>query len=240
MPHTRNVVRDALLDLVASLGSSMILIVVIVAGALIAGAWTTEALDSDLLSFTGITLMLLSVQIPLFFFAWRRLRRNREKGRPALPLLEGPVATGIGMGMAAGFGLSLVSVVYSLLVRLMLGENVVPQQLEFLERLLKSPAAMTVLTFIIAGIAPVCEELFFRGAIFNAARSAGLTKAGAGTSAALFAVVHFSPVLAPFYAFFALVMCWLMVRARTLAAPIAAHATMNGIACLAMILGVDA
>jgi len=67
-------------------------------------------------------------------------------------------------------------------------------------------------------------------------RAIGQARAGAAVSAVLFAIVHFSVILAPFYATFALVMCWLLVRTGTLAAPIAAHMTMNGMACVALLL----
>jgi membrane protease YdiL (CAAX protease family) len=84
-------------------------------------------------------------------------------------------------------------------------------------------------------LAPICEELFFRGAIFGSGWAAGQTSAGAWISAVLFAIVHLSPILAPFYVFFALVMCWLLRKTRTLLAPMTAHFTMNAIACMAIV-----
>jgi membrane protease YdiL (CAAX protease family) len=54
-----------------------------------------------------------------------------------------------------------------------------------------------------------------------------------------FATVHGSPKLAPFYATFAVAMCWLYARTETLAAPIAAHMTMNSIACTALLFSGD-
>jgi membrane protease YdiL (CAAX protease family) len=81
----------------------------------------------------------------------------------------------------------------------------------------------------------VGEELFFRGVIFGSAHAVGLSKMGVALSASLFALVHVSLLLAPFYATFAVVTCWLYARTKTLAAPIAAHMTLNGIACLALL-----
>jgi membrane protease YdiL (CAAX protease family) len=231
----RNLVRDAILDLLAALITMTVLVFVIIAVAVIGGFWELANLEPSLLSITGLVLMLGSVQAPLLFFGWRRLRRNRQKGRAAVPLFEGDAPRGILRGMAAGLLLSATSALYSALIQRTLGTDAVPQQLEFLKQLLNDRAALAVLALIIAGLAPVCEELFFRAAIFGSARAAGHTVPGAAISAILFATVHFSVVLAPFYMFFALVMCWLLVRSRTLAAPIAAHMTMNGLACLAIV-----
>jgi uncharacterized protein len=75
--------------------------------------------------------------------------------------------------------------------------------------------------------------------MFGSAHAAGLSIVGVGISAVLFATVHLLPLLAPFYAFFGVVMCWLYVRTGTLAAPIAAHMAMNGLACAALLLQGD-
>jgi membrane protease YdiL (CAAX protease family) len=104
-----------------------------------------------------------------------------------------------------------------------------------LQRVLDNKPAVTLLVLLIAGMAPVCEELFFRGVIFGSARAAGLNNVGVALSAVLFASVHVSLLLAPFYLIFAVVMCWLYARTGTLAAPIAAHATLNSVACAALI-----
>ncbi len=235
-PSVRELVRDAVLDLVASLGTTLLLVMGIAAAAVIAGFWAANRIQQAMTSLPGIVVMLLATQLPLLFFAVRRLRRNRARGWPRMALLQGNPVRGALWGSGAGVLLTVISGFYSFAIQQALGEDAVPAQLDFLKQLLSDPVAVTVLTLVIAGVAPVVEELFFRGAIFSSAHAAGHTTAGAVTSALLFATVHFSPILIPFYATFALVMCWLLARTRTLAAPIAAHMTLNGVACLSLIL----
>lgn len=204
--------------------------------AVIAGWWRFNALDQDMRSAPGLALFLLAVQAPLFWFGWRRLKRHRRQGRAPLALFDGDPFRAARWGIGAGALLSVISGVYSLALQSLLGEDALPQQLEFFQQMRGDRTGLAILTLIIAGVAPVCEEFFFRGVIFGSARAIAQAKAGAAVSAILFAIVHFSLVLAPFYAAFALVMCWLLVRTGSLAAPIAAHMTMNGMACLALLL----
>jgi membrane protease YdiL (CAAX protease family) len=231
--------RDALFDLIAALctGFGVILVGALAAALLL---MLTGGDPRDVMELAtspwGIAAMLLATQLPLLYFALRRRRRNREKQRPLADLFAGGALNTVPIGICAGFGLTLLSAVYSATVQRVFGENSVQNQVEFLQQILDNKLAVALLVFIIAGLAPVCEELFFRGVIFGSARAAGLRNVGVLVSALLFATVHLSPLLFPFYATFGVVMCWLYARTGTLAAPIAAHMTMNGVACAVLLL----
>jgi membrane protease YdiL (CAAX protease family) len=82
---------------------------------------------------------------------------------------------------------------------------------------------------MIVGLAPIAEELFFRGIVFNAwLREAGLVWAYVG-SAALFAAIHLSLAsLLPIF-LLGLALAWVYRRTGSLLAPIVMHATVNGI-----------
>ena len=233
----KNIVRDATFDLIASLLLGLCAIILVAA---ILGLWLfingrrPGELSEMFASPWGIAALLLATQLPLLYFALRRRRRNREKGRALPELFGGAGGNAIPIGVLAGLGMTILSGVYTTILQRLLGEGAVQNQVEFLEKILGNTPAVTVLVILIAGVAPMCEELFFRGVIFGSARAAGLDKAGIAISAALFAAVHLSLLLAPFYATFAIVMCWLYARTGTLAAPMAAHATLNGIACAAL------
>lgn len=85
-------------------------------------------------------------------------------------------------------------------------------------------------------IAPIAEELFFRGVAFNAwVREYGL-RAGVVLSALLFGVIHGS--LAAFVPIFVLGLALAIIYRRTgnLASNIALHATFNGISVLLALL----
>ena len=84
--------------------------------------------------------------------------------------------------------------------------------------------------FGVVFVAPIAEEIFFRGVAFNAwLREGGRRYAYIG-SAALFAVIHVSLVsLVPIF-MLGLALAWVYERSgHTLLAPMAMHATVNGI-----------
>jgi hypothetical protein len=89
---------------------------------------------------------------------------------------------------------------------------------------------------VVAVIAPVCEEILFRGAIFGFAHANGKTWMGAAVASLLFAAVHLNFRMTPYYLIFSAVNCWLLGRTKTLAGPIAAHITVNSATCLAILL----
>ena len=235
----KTLVRDALLDLFAALstGVGLILLGAIVIGtALAVSGRNPSELGNLVVSPWGIAGLLLVTQLPLLYFGLRRRRRNRAKQRTLLALFDGDTGSAIRKGVSAGFAMTVLSMLYTSALQRVLGPNAVEGQLDFLSNVLSNKPAVVLLVFIIAVLAPVCEEIFFRGVIFGSARAAGFSKVGAALSSVLFAIVHVSPVLAPFYATFAVVMCWLYTRTGTLAGPIAAHMTLNGVACVALLL----
>lgn len=91
----------------------------------------------------------------------------------------------------------------------------------------------------VAFVAPIVEELFFRGYVFNAY----LTEKGAGAaylgSSLIFGVVHGLPSL--FVAIFGmgLVLAFLYRRTGTIIAPIVAHVVNNGVALVALLAGLQ-
>ena len=86
-----------------------------------------------------------------------------------------------------------------------------------------------LVTVAIVVFAPIAEELFFRGIVFNAwLREAGRIWAYVG-SAALFAAIHLSlESLLPIF-LLGLALAWVYQRTGNLLAPITMHATVNGI-----------
>lgn len=235
--------RDAVLDLMGSLCLSMaILLVSAIVVALVKG---TDALSEMATSAWGIASILAATEIPLLWFGLRRRRKNREKLRPVMPWFRpngfsrdgfGANAGGaIVRGVAGGFAIVVLSGLYSLAIQSLFGKDSIDNRLEFLEKILDDRVGSALLVLLIAGLAPVCEEILFRGAMFGPARAAGLNLVGVLISASLFSLVHFSLLLAPYYALVALLLCWLYARTETLIAPIVAHMTLNGIACAAVL-----
>jgi len=100
-----------------------------------------------------------------------------------------------------------------------------------------NPVAVSALVFSIALLAPFCEEFFFRGAMFSSVRSTSSARSAAVVSSVLFAVAHLNFAMFTYYLVFGLTMCWLLSKTQTIAAPIAAHITVNATATIAMLMG---
>jgi membrane protease YdiL (CAAX protease family) len=230
--HPWDILRDATLDLLTVIGTGAIVVLLVGIALMALHRDPGKVLSSG----WGVAVLFLGTQLPLLYRAVRRRRRNREKHRPELPLFQSTSLRWITRGITAGAGLAIFSGIYTGIVSRVLGPDSVENQIDFLREILDDRAAVALLVLIIAGLAPVCEEMFFRGTIFAAARAAGLERAGIAISAVLFAAMHLVPLLFPFYVLFGVVMCWLYKRSGTLAAPIAAHMTMNALACLSLLV----
>ena len=146
----------------------------------------------------------------------------------AMPLLGSErlraLRVGVGWGILAWIGASAATYAMVLLLeRLGLEPDVQPAEVAigFLE-----PWLVVVAVVIVA---PIAEEVFFRGIAFNAwLQERGRRFAYIG-SAALFAAIHVSLVsLLPIF-LLGLALGWVYRRTRSLVAPIAMHATVNGI-----------
>src|SRR5690606_33705472 len=86
---------------------------------------------------------------------------------------------------------------------------------------------IAVLAIVVA--APIAEEIFFRGVVFNAwLREGGVRVAFIG-SALLFAVIHLSVVAVLPIFLLGLALAWVYRRTGNILAPIGMHATVNGL-----------
>jgi membrane protease YdiL (CAAX protease family) len=97
----------------------------------------------------------------------------------------------------------------------------------------ESTAAMLAVAFLVAVVAPVAEEFFFRGYFFTALRNwRGLWPAAIGTGI-VFGAIHGSSADPAFLlplAFFGFVLCLIYARTRSLYPCIALHCANNSIA----------
>jgi len=85
-------------------------------------------------------------------------------------------------------------------------------------------------------VAPVTEELLFRGAIFGSLRAKLGPRSAALLSSVLFAAVHMSwTALVPLFVL-AIVLCWVYERSGSLVAPIAVHMLNNATSLLPIFL----
>jgi membrane protease YdiL (CAAX protease family) len=97
---------------------------------------------------------------------------------------------------------------------------------------------LVVLAVVI--MAPLAEEVFFRGVVFNALLREGGRRWAYVGSAALFGIIHLELVaIVPLF-LLGLALAWMYERTNNLLAPIAMHATVNGISvALALLVRFD-
>jgi uncharacterized protein len=213
-------------------------VAVYIVGFLVAGLATIPLIrlmepDTDL---TNITLSIVAALAILgVLVAWLSMYHKgwvRIIGAPA----KGEWGRQAGAGIVSGLVLfPLITIVVggivSLILRAITGNEVQPPE-QVGEHLSTFGTAITVAYAFV--IAPVGEELFFRGVLFRSIRDRHGFWAGAVGSAFGFGLIHFIPgdaadaallMIAMFFTGVGL--CYIYERRGTLVAPIAAHITFN-------------
>jgi membrane protease YdiL (CAAX protease family) len=115
--------------------------------------------------------------------------------------------------------------------------NYKPELDELAKFIMDLPPGVAFLVTIV--MAPLCEEVFFRGAVLRGIRSSWGTAAGVLLSSALFAAWH---VLPPRMIVTFILGLWfggLAIASGGLAAPILAHAINNTVVLVLLVAGVD-
>jgi uncharacterized protein len=209
----------------------VLLALALVIGAILTAPFTMDAaaLESGegQLSLLGSAVILVAAQTGLLVVGYLLVYRPRALA--ALPSFPGrdamsAVVAGLGYGVLAWFGSTVVLVVVTILLDA-LGQ---PPPVGPAEQAIAMLDPWLVVIAIVI-FAPIAEELFFRGIVFNAwLREAGLVWAYVG-SATLFAAIHLSLAsLLPIF-LLGLALAWVYRRTGSLLAPIVMHATVNGI-----------
>lgn len=215
---------------VAGLGVAGLIVTIIVGFAV---GWNFQEFSSP----QAALMLVLNGTVPALFayaYLWLRFRPDHRfvwrPGGSAAPRL-GPV---LGIGLAIGFGwwVAVDALAMSLLASAT-GYEPPPVQQELADAL-AAPGLVQVAAWVaIVIVAPLGEELVFRGIIFlGLARWLGGLPA-AVISSLLFGLIHLQPDLAgtafmtAYAAPFGLFACWLLHRYGTLWLPIGVHAGSN-------------
>jgi len=204
------------------------LVVVVTLGAAVVAGLSAAFLDSRWAT-TVVTAIALSVSyVAAIALVWWRAGREGVGLAPAVGMR--PVSAGLilGVGLAAALGTRLLAGVWALGLEALgvelPGANLDPT------RMLPSGTLGIVFTILIACVlAPVAEEIVFRGVLLSALRERYGDASAIALSSLAFALVHVSLFAIPPIFVFALLLGWLFVRTRSLWVSIAAHAMFNAL-----------
>jgi membrane protease YdiL (CAAX protease family) len=231
-----SVVRRAIADFASALGVTLLLVVPIMLVWLAFTQGDKATLSARKLPFGLLAFITLLQESQFAVFGWRRFRKNRSEGRPSASQSNAGYALRtrpVLLGVAAGAGLTALGELVGWVTHAKPSVEI----MDLLSGLRSSPWAAACVFALVAAVAPVCEEILFRGAIFGLAHANGQTWTGAIITSVLFAIGHSSLRMAPYYLVFSAVNCWLLAKTRTLAGPIAAHVTVNLSACIGVFFG---
>jgi membrane protease YdiL (CAAX protease family) len=154
---------------------------------------------------------------------WRR-RDMVKNSEPIARLWEGPKLSQVVVGLAVGALMAGTSLLYYRLMIELMGEH------DHSDRFRQSTSFLAVLKIIVGvSVGPVCEEIFFRGAMLGAFVASGRRGWGILISALLFSAMHLNPVNAPILCLHGIIFAGLFLSMRSLLAPIIAHATLNAV-----------
>lgn len=178
----------------------------------------------EIVTFAGIVGWLRARGI----LSWRILGPVRPRARH--------VAIGIGVGVAGFF----LATVLPELIRQRLGLPAPPRQ-QILDQVATRDAGVWLLVVTVVVLAPVLEEVVFRGLLFQVLRRRLGLWPGIVLSSMTFAIVHLELIDRPISLAALLVLgAWLagaLHRTGSLVVPITAHALFNAVAVIATLFG---
>lgn len=179
------------------------------------------------LTLGGAIVLITSTQISLLLISWAFVFR-RDAVAFAMPLFGSNRlrALGAGIGWGALAWIAASALTFAMVV--LLERLGVEPELQVAEQAIAALNPVLIVLAVVV-LAPVAEEIFFRGVAFNAWLAERGRRFAYIGSAALFAVIHVSLVSVLPIFLLGLALAWVYRRTASLVAPIAMHATVNGI-----------
>ncbi len=153
-------------------------------------------------------------------------------GKPTQPGRDVLLGVGVGIALIFAGGLTLYLVREG--VSLITGET--PKQPEQIMACVRG-AALAFMAPVVILVAPIAEEIFFRGFLHKGLRRRLPVWGAAVVSSIVFGLVHVHPLLMPALFVVGLGLALLYERQRSLLAPVVAHATFNILGFVTIALG---
>lgn len=216
----------------SAIGLTLFAIVATLVGGFVAAAVLTLDMNSDLSS----AIMGLALCLPYVAVIGLLSLVTRRKG---LPLAQGvglrPVSVWriAPFALVVAFGARLLTGLWGLLLQAF-GVDLPGSRID--PTALLPPGVVGIVFTVLAAcvLAPIAEEMVFRGVLLSALTERWGERVGIVVSAAAFAAVHIYPfAMVPIFAL-ALVLARLFLRSRTLWLPVAVHMLFNTLGVVAL------
>lgn len=110
--------------------------------------------------------------------------------------------------------------------------DLAPQQIEEMLRSVKGLSEFTIIVIAAVVLAPLSEELFYRGMIYPLFRKHLGPGGGALLAGLVFGMAHWDPWRAIPLAIGGAALCWIYEKSGSILVPIVAHGVWNGFMCL--------
>ena len=143
---------------------------------------------------------------------------------------------GFGKSLAWGVGLGIPLFVAAIGLAYLSQKVISPTRVDYVSQALDrmstngfDTALVVILFFTLLVLAPVCEEIFFRGYLYPALRNRMNMQPAMIVNSLIFAAVHFELVGFLSRLVLGYGLCYLYEKNRTITAPIACHALYNGL-----------
>jgi membrane protease YdiL (CAAX protease family) len=164
----------------------------------------------------------------------RRHNRGREElglrwGNPPRTLAFGALGTLTALGMSYGAFFLIYLIFY-----LAAGRGPVSSETERLQDL--SGGYLTLVLVVVVVLAPIFEELFFRGLFYPALRRTLGPTSAVILNGVIFGIIHFQPLFMVSLILVGIVLAYLYEKTDSLVAPIMAHALYNAVVTLVSLL----
>jgi membrane protease YdiL (CAAX protease family) len=183
----------------------------------------------------SIVVLVWAAQVGFRFFGLRRIGTASRRGELSPMPLSGPIRPALILGRVTGIGLFFFGWVYGLALDAIFGISSAGIWATMRQY---SPWGQAAIVAAGAIAAPVCEEVFFRGAYYGSFAGAGFERLGIGVSAVCFSMSHLDSANSLAYVAFGLLFVWVYRRTNSILAPILAHAINNAMAFAFLIFGV--
>ena len=181
-------------------------------------------------------LLVLSVAVPTIVMALAALWVARVRGNgPVADFALAPRVRDFAIGIPAGLAMMVVAGLIAALMQLGSDSEIPVAAGDVFDLVSSSPFAIVLLIFTIAVIAPIAEEIAYRGMLYSAIERRFSAAAAVIFSAIIFAALHFEPQRFPILLALGLALGELRRRTRSTTSTIAAHMLINSVAAAGML-----